>query len=129
MPPKLLSKEEENFRATIQYYDIPYNTLTDHVYGKILKRKKWLSIILSHNEENALEEYIGKIQNYWYLLSIEQVCLKVAKMMQVRVMSFHDRILENNWLKWFKKHHFKFNSPTSMPILALPWLLYLHNVQ
>ena len=65
--------------ATASYFDISQSTLANHVHGKILKRKMRPSIILSFSEENALDEYISKMQDYEYILSIEQVRLKGCK--------------------------------------------------
>ena len=61
--------------------------------------------MLTYSEEKALEEYILKMQEYAYPLSMDQLRLKVAEMVQERVTPFHDGIPGNEWIKWFKKRH------------------------
>ena len=61
--------------------------------------------MLTQSEEKALEEYILKMQEYGYPLSMDQLRLKVPEMVQDRVTPFRDSILGNGWIKWFKKRH------------------------
>ena len=67
-------------KVVARNFDILASTLADHVNGRILQRKKGPPTVLTHNEEKALEEYILKIQEYAYPLSMDQLRLKVAKM-------------------------------------------------
>ena len=92
-------------RGIARNFDIPANTLIDHMHGRILQRKKGPSTMLIHREEKALEEYILKMQEYAYPLSMDQFRLKVAEMGQERITPFCDGTLENGWIKWFKKQH------------------------
>ena len=86
-------------RAAAHHFDIPQSTLANYVDGRIFKRKKGPPTILSHNEKNALEEYIVKMQDYEYPLTMEQVGLKVAEMMQERMTSFREGIPRNGSMK------------------------------
>ena len=61
--------------------------------------------MLTKSEEKALEEYILKMQEYAYPLSMDQLRLKVAEVVQERVTPFRDGIPGNGWIKWFKKRH------------------------
>ena len=70
------------FKVAARMFDIPQSTLADHVHGRILKRKKRPSYCIEPQLEVALEEYICKMQEYEYPLSMEHVLLKVAKMTQ-----------------------------------------------
>ena len=92
-------------RAVARNFDIPASTLADHVNGRILQRKKGPSTVLTQSEEKALEEYILKMQEYAYPLSMDQLRLKVVEMIQERVTPFRDGILENGWIKWFRERH------------------------
>ena len=92
-------------RAGARHFDILASTLADHVNGRILKRKKGPPTVLTQSEETALEEYILKMQEYGYPLSMDQLRLKVAEMVQCRVTPFRDGIPGNGWIKWFKKRH------------------------
>ena len=66
-------------RAIARNSDIPASTFANHVNGRILQRKKGPSTMLTQNEEKALEEYILKMQEYPYPLSMDQLRLKVAE--------------------------------------------------
>ena len=51
-------------RAVARNFDIPANTIADHVNGRVLQRKKGPPTVLTQSEERALEEYILKMQEY-----------------------------------------------------------------
>ena len=92
-------------RAVARDFDIPTSTLGDHVNGRILQRKKRPPTVLTQSEEKALQAYILKMQEYAYPLSMDQLRLKVAEIVQDRVTPFRDGIPGNGWIKWFKKRH------------------------
>ena len=92
-------------RAIARDFDIPQSTLGDHVNGRVLQRKKGPPIVLTHSEETTLEAYILKMQEYAYPLSMDQLRLKVAEMVQDRVTPFRDGIPRNGWIKWFNRRH------------------------
>ena len=92
-------------QAAPRNFDIPASTLADHINGRILQRKKEPPTVLTQSEETTLEEYILKMQEYGHPLSMDQLRLKVAEMVQYRVTPFHDGIPGNGWIKWFKKRH------------------------
>ena len=58
-------------RAVARNFDIPASTLANHMNGRILQRKKGLPTVLIHSKEKALEEYILKMQEYAYPLSMD----------------------------------------------------------
>ena len=93
----------QSIRVVARNFDIPQSTLLDYLHGKILKRKKGPPTVLSTSEEKALEEYILKMQENGFPLTMDQLRLKVAEMTQERVTPFRDGIPRNGWLKWFKK--------------------------
>ena len=59
--------------------------------------------MLMHSEEKTLEEYILKMQEYGYPLTMNELRLKVVEMIQERVTPFCDGIPRIGWIKWFKK--------------------------
>ena len=79
-------------RAVARNFGIPPSTLADHVHGTILQRKKEPPSVLIESEERALEEYTLKMQEYAYPLHMDQLRLKVAEMIQEKVMPFRDGI-------------------------------------
>ena len=92
-------------KAVARDFDIPQSTLGDHMNRRVLQRKKGPPTMLTHSEETSLEAYILKMQEYAYPLSMDQLQLKVAEMVQDRVMPFRDGIPGNGWIKWFKRRH------------------------
>ena len=94
-----------NIKTTARYFDIPPSSLADHVYGKTLSRKKGPPIVLSEEEERALKAYMIKMQEIGHPLSMQQLRLKVATIVQERVTPFRDGIPGDSWIKWFKKRH------------------------
>ena len=92
-------------KTTARYYDIPASSLTDHLYGRTLSRKRGPPTILKEDEESALETYMERMQNCGHPLSMEDLRLKVALITQERVTPFRDGIPGDSWVRWFKKRH------------------------
>lgn len=92
-------------KTTARYYDIPASSLTDHLYGRTLSRKRGPSTIFKKEEESALETYMERMQNCGHPLSMEDLRLKVALITQDRVTPFRDGIPGDSWVRWFKKRH------------------------
>lgn len=92
-------------KTAARYYDIPASSLTDHLYGRTLSRKKEPPTILKKEEESALETYMERMQNCGHPLSMEDLRLKVALITQERVTPFKDGIPGDSWVRWFKKRH------------------------
>ena len=61
-----------------RYFDIPTSSLSDHVYGKIVDRKRGRPGILSATEEALLVEYMLKMATLGYPLTLGQLKMKVA---------------------------------------------------
>jgi hypothetical protein len=92
-------------KTIARYFDIPPSSLSDHLYGRTLGRKRGPPIVLYKDEENALTTYMGKVQDYGHLLTMQQLCLKVATITQEKVTPFHEGILRRSWVRWFKLKH------------------------
>jgi hypothetical protein len=56
-------------------------------------------------EEQQVVEYVVKMQEVGFLITILQLRLKVALITQDRVTPFTNGILGPGWLRWFKKRH------------------------
>jgi len=61
--------------------------------------------VLSHVEEHKLVEYLLKMQNLGFPLSIGQLREKVGILTQVRVTPFKDGVPSPSWVKYFNKRH------------------------
>jgi hypothetical protein len=48
-------------KTLARYFDIPPNSLLDHLYGRTLGRKRGPPTILKTKKENALTEYMDKM--------------------------------------------------------------------
>ena len=97
------AKKGGKIRVVATNFDVLASTLAGHIHGRILRRKKGPPTVFSISEENVLEEYILKMQECIYPLSMDQLRLKVVEMVQERVMPFCNGILGNGWIKLFKK--------------------------
>jgi hypothetical protein len=92
-------------KTVARYFDIPPTSLSDHLHGRILGRKRDLPTVLQPEEENALTTYMAKIQEYGHLLSMQQLRLRVAAITQERVTPFRGGLPGDSWVRWFKKRH------------------------
>jgi hypothetical protein len=88
-----------------RHFDIPATSLRDHIYGRSLGRKRGRQGTLSIQEENDLVQYLLKMQDLGYPLTVGELRLKVAEMTETRVNPFTNNILGAGWLRWFRRHH------------------------
>jgi hypothetical protein len=92
-------------KTVARYYNIPPSSLSDHLYGRILTRKKGPPTILTAVEESALTAYMSKMQDFGHPLSIQQLRMKVAMITQERVTPFKDGLPGGGCIRWFRKRH------------------------
>jgi len=60
---------------------------------------------LTNDEERELVDYILKMQNLGFPLSIRQLREKVGILIQTRITPFKDGVPRQGWIKYFKKRH------------------------
>jgi hypothetical protein len=92
-------------KTVARYFDIPPTSLSDHLHGRTLGRKRGPPTVLQPEEEIALTEYMAKMQQYGHPLSMQQLRLKVATITQERVTPFRGGLPGDSWVRWFKKRH------------------------
>jgi hypothetical protein len=92
-------------KTVARYFDIPPTSLSDHLFGRTLGRKRGPPTILQKDEESALTTYMGKIQDYGHPLTMQQLRLKVSTITQERVTPFREGIPGKSWVRWFKQRH------------------------
>jgi hypothetical protein len=92
-------------RAVARYFDIPHSSLSDHVHGKTLTRKKGRAGVLTVQEEEELLQYCFKMVDLGYPLTLCQLKLKVSELTQDRWTPFNDGIPGSSWVKWFRRRH------------------------
>jgi hypothetical protein len=61
--------------------------------------------VLIEDEERSLEQYLFQMQELGYPLTIGQLRLKVAQMVETRDNPFRNGILGVGWLCWFRHRH------------------------
>jgi hypothetical protein len=88
-----------------RHFDIPATFLRDHIYGRSLGRKRGRQGTLSVQEENDLVQYLLKMQDLGYPLTVGELRLKVAEMTETRVNPFTNNIPGAGWLRWFRRRH------------------------
>lgn len=66
--------------------------------------------MLTAEDEKILVIYLDKMIALGHPLNPFQNKLKVADIIQKRVIPFKNGILEESWLKWFKNKHLQFTT-------------------
>jgi len=95
----------ERLRTVARHFDIPATSFCDHLYGQILTRKQGRQGVLTVEEESDLEKCILQMQDLGYPLTITQLRLKVAEIVQTRETPFRDGIPGSSWLRWWRCRH------------------------
>jgi hypothetical protein len=80
-------------------------SLRDHIYGRSLGRKRGRQGVLTAAEEEELVEYILKMQDLGWPMTIGLLRLKVAEICQDRSNPFTHGIPGQGWLQWFRRRH------------------------
>jgi len=84
---------------------IPSSTLRGHVYGTTIYRKRGKKRVLTEAEEEGLVDYLIKMRNLGFPLTLGQLWEKVGILIQTRVTPFTDGVPSPRWVKCFKKRH------------------------
>jgi hypothetical protein len=95
----------ESIRSTSRCFGIPPTSLRDHIYGRSIGRKRGRQGVLTAAEELELVEYILKMQDLGWPMTIGLLRLKVAEICQDRSNPFIDGIPGQGWLRWFRRRH------------------------
>ncbi|CAK9861575.1 unnamed protein product [Sphagnum jensenii] len=94
-----------NMRQSARFYNIPPSSLSDHLKGKITKRKYGPQGVLSDSEEKLVVEWLLQKQEEGVAVSIRQLKLKVAEITKTRQTPFTKGIPGPTWWKLFKARH------------------------
>ncbi|CAK9198581.1 unnamed protein product [Sphagnum troendelagicum] len=94
-----------NMRQSARFYNIPPSSLSDHLKGKITKRKYGPQGVLSDSEEKLVVEWLLQKQEEGEAVSIRQLKLKVAEITKTRQTPFTKGIPGPTWWKLFKARH------------------------
>jgi len=81
---------------------IPSSSLRGHLYGTTIHRKRSKVGVLTDAKEGELVEYLIKMQNLGYPLTIGQLRKKVGILTQTRVTPFTNGVLGPKWVKFSK---------------------------
>jgi hypothetical protein len=92
-------------RTIAKLYGIPPSSLVDHINGRTLTRKRGREGVLSAAKEAQLVDYVLKMVELGYPLSLGQLKIKVAKLVQFRPMPFTTGVHGGSWVKWFRRRH------------------------
>jgi hypothetical protein len=65
-------------RTAARTFGIPPTSLRDHLYGKVVGKKRGSQIVLKEEEEHIFLKYLFKMQDLRHLLTSRQLRLKVA---------------------------------------------------
>jgi hypothetical protein len=92
-------------REVARHFNIPPSSLSDHAYGKTMGRKRGRAGVLNEEEEGLLVQFILDMATLRYPLTLGQLKLKVATMVQDRPNPFTNGIPSKNWVYWFYRRH------------------------
>jgi hypothetical protein len=93
-------------RTAARSFGIPLTSLRDHLYGKVVGRKRDSQTILKEEEEQKLLKYLFKMQDLGHSLTSGQLRLKVALATQTRETPWSTvGIPGKSWLRSFKLRH------------------------
>jgi hypothetical protein len=71
-------------RTAARSFGIPPTSLRDHLYGKVVGKKRGSKTVLKEEEETKLVKYLFKMQDLGHPLTSGQLRLKVALATQIR---------------------------------------------
>jgi hypothetical protein len=104
-------------RTAARTFGIPPTSLRDHLYGKVVGRKRGSKTVLKEEEEQKLLKYLFKMQDLRHPLTSGQLRLKVALATQTRETPwFATRVPGKSWLRSFKLRHPELTSRKSQPL-------------
>ena len=104
-------------RCAARTFGIPPTSLRDHLFGKVVGRKRGTKTILSQEEEEKLIEYCFKMQDLGHPLTSGQLRLKVAQATQTRDTPWSaSGVPGKSWLRSFKARHPDLVSRKSQPL-------------
>jgi hypothetical protein len=86
-------------RTAARHHQLLDSSLSDHMYGTTIGRKRGRHGVLIMVEEAGLEQYLLRMQELSYPLTIGQLWLKVAQMCEIRVNHFRNGIPGASWLR------------------------------
>jgi hypothetical protein len=93
-------------RTAARSFGIPPTSLRDHLYGKVVRRKRGSQTMLKEEEEQKLLKYLFKMQDLGHPLTSGQLRLKVALATQTRETPWSAAgIPGKSWLRNFKLRH------------------------
>jgi hypothetical protein len=95
-----------SMRRAARIHNIPPSSLSDHMKGKVGKRKPGLQETLSAEEEDSIVQWALKMQEEGETLTIQQLKLKVAEMTKARgTTAFASHVPGAAWWKLFRARH------------------------
>ncbi len=92
-------------RQAGRHYNIPPSSLSDHMTGRITKRKYGPQGVLSQEEEASVVEWVRETLADGWPVGIKQLKMKVAEVTKGRPTPFTKGIPGSSWLRLFKNRH------------------------
>jgi hypothetical protein len=92
-------------RQAGRHYNIPPSSLSDHMTGRITKRKYGPQGVLSVEEEASIVNWVRQTLADGWPVGIKQLKMKVAEVTKGRSTPFTKGIPGSSWLRLFKNRH------------------------
>jgi hypothetical protein len=84
---------------------ISYSSFRNWYYGKTRSQKRGEKAVLSHEEEDQIVEFLIKMCDRKFGLSLSALKMKVYEITKNRWTPFKDGIPGGGWMRWFKQRH------------------------
>jgi len=77
-----------SLRKASRHWNIPFTSLSDHLYGKTRSRKLGLIGVLTIKEDHVVVAWVFSMQEVGLSISLQQLKMKVAELTQTRPTPF-----------------------------------------
>jgi hypothetical protein len=94
-----------SLRRASRSWNLPMNSLIDHLHGKTKSRKMGPRGLLTKKEYAVMITWTLTMQECGLSISLQQLKMIVTELTQTRAISFQDGIPCNSWWYWFKHKH------------------------
>lgn len=95
----------DTIRSAARDHGIPCSSLRGHVYGTTMQRRRGRKGVLTDAEEEKLVQYLLRMQELGFPLTLGQLREKVGILTQGRVTPFTDGVPGAGWVKCFRRRH------------------------
>jgi hypothetical protein len=105
----VIERGTHSLRKASRSWNLPMNSLVDHLHGETKFKKLGLGSVLIEEEYVIMITWTLAMQERGLSISLQQLKMIVRELTQTRAISFRDGITCNSWWYWFKHKRPKVN--------------------